>query len=185
MTLPRSAAEVLSDHVVFGVECIDRMYLNMYQPRLQTELGLIGYLRGQLGCQVASTAPLAKVSDAFATAIHQFIAREQVPLVAFAKGQRKDDVMAEQLAAFEAAGRTEGVVFVGRAQEKNRVFRTEKRRGDDGHTYPWIVRSTGVINQWYLYCVDEDFGPYADLRIMPTPNRRGVSALSSHRLTSA
>lgn len=160
MTLPRSAAEVLSDHVVFAVECIDRMYLNMYQPRLQTELGLIGYLRGQLGCQVASTAPLAKVSDAFATAVHQFIAREQVPLVTFVKGQRKDDVMAEQLAAFGAAGRTEGVVFVGRAQEKNRVFRTEKRRGDDGHTYPWIVRSTGVINQWYFYCVDEDFGPF-------------------------
>jgi len=160
MTLPRSAAEVLSDHVVFAVECIDRMYLNMYQPRLQTELGLIGYLRGQLGCPVASTAPLATVSDAFATAIHQFIAREEVPLVAFGKGQRKDDVMAEQLAAFEAAGRTEGVVFVGRAQEKNRVFRTEKRRGDDGHTYPWIVRSTGVINQWYLYCVDADFGPF-------------------------
>ena len=159
MTLPRSAAEVLSDHVVFAVECIDRMYLNMYQPRLQTELGLIGYLRGQLGCQVTSTAPLAKVSDAFATAIHRFISSEQVPLVAFAKGQRKDDVMAEQLAAFTAAGRTEGVVFVGRAQEKNRVFRTEKRRDGDGQAYPWIVRSTGMINQWYFYCLDADFGP--------------------------
>ena len=160
MTLPRSAGEVLSDHVVFEIECIDRMYLNLYQPGLQTERGVIGYLRGQLGCQIASTAPLAKVSDAFTTAIQRFIAAEGLPLVHFAKGQRKDDVMTEHLAAFTAAGGTEGVVFVGRAQEKNRVFRTEKRRDAAGKTYPWIVRTTGVINQWYFYCVDADFGPF-------------------------
>ena len=61
---------------------------------------------------------------------------------------------------FEASGRTEGVVFVGRAQEKNRVFRTERRRDREGRTYPWIVKTTGIINQWYFYCVDEDFGPF-------------------------
>ena len=27
-------------------------------------------------------------------------------------------------------------------------------------TYPWIVKATGIINQWYFYCVDEDFGPF-------------------------
>ena len=160
MTLPRSAADVLNEHVVFQVECIDRMYLNLYQSRLQYELGLIGFLREQLGCTIASTAPLAKVSDAFTAQIHRFVQAQQVPLVHFAKGQRKDDVMHEHLAAFEAAGRTEGVVFVGRAQEKNRVFRTEKRRDQDGKAYPWIVKSTGIINQWYFYCVDEDFGPF-------------------------
>jgi hypothetical protein len=160
MTLPRSAADVLNDHVVFEVECIDRMYLNVYQPRLQHELGLIGFLRERLGCPVASTAPLAKVSDTFTKAVHRFIAAEQVPLVHFVKGQRKDDVMAEHLTVFRAAGRTQGVVFVGRAQEKNQVFRTEKRRGRDGGTYPWIVRTSGVVNQWYFYCVDEDFGPF-------------------------
>ena len=160
MTLPRSAADVLAEHVVFEVECIDRMYLNVYVPQLQRELGLIGYLRAQLGCQVASTAPLAKVSDAFAAAVHRFIDRQQVPLVHFTKGQRKDEVMLEHLAVFEAAGHTEGVVFVGRAQEKTRVFRTEKRRDAAGKTYPWIVKTSGVVNQWYFYCVDGDFGPF-------------------------
>jgi hypothetical protein len=160
MTLPRSAAEVLSEHVVFSLECIDRMYLNMYQPRLQHELGVIGYLHEQLGCPVNSTAPLAKVSERFAAQIHRFVAQQQVPLVAFVKGQRKDDVMLEHLASFQAAGRTEGVLFVGRAQEKNRVFRTETRRDRRGDTYPWIVKTTGVINQWYFYCVDADFGPF-------------------------
>jgi hypothetical protein len=157
MTLPRTVAEVLSDHVAFEVECIDRMYLNVYVPTLQTELALVSYLRGQLGCQVTSTAPLAGVSDAFVTAIHRFARDHQVPVVDFARGQRKDDVMHERLAAFTAG---EGVVFIGRAQEKNKVFRTERRRDREGKSYPWITRSTGIINQWYFYCVDADFGPF-------------------------
>ena len=53
----------------------------------------------------------------------------------FARGQRKDDVMHEYLAAFEAAGRTEGVLFIGRAQEKTPLFRTEKRRDREGKSY--------------------------------------------------
>jgi hypothetical protein len=28
MTLPRTVADVLTDHVVFELECIDRMYCN-------------------------------------------------------------------------------------------------------------------------------------------------------------
>ena len=45
--------------------------------------------------------------------------------VRFEKGQRKDDVAKEHLAMFEG---DEGVLFVGKAQEKASVFRTEKRR---------------------------------------------------------
>ena len=67
---------------------------------------------------------------------------------------------AQYLAAFEAAGRREGVLFIGRAQEKNTVFRTEKRRAADGSSYPWIVRTTSVVNQFYVHCVDEDFGAF-------------------------
>ena len=39
MTLPRTAADVLSGHVVFEIESIDRMYLNVWQPRLQHGAG--------------------------------------------------------------------------------------------------------------------------------------------------
>jgi hypothetical protein len=157
MTLPRTVADVLDSHVVFEVECIDRMYLNVYVPKLQRELGLIGYLRDQLGCPVASTAPLGELTDAFATNIRRFARQGGIPIVNFVKSQRKDEVMAVHLARFPAA---EGVVFIGRAQEKTRVFRTEKRRDAAGRSYPWIVRTTAVINQWYCYCLDADFGPF-------------------------
>ena len=160
MTLPRTVAEVLSDHVMFEVECIDRMYLNVYVPQLQHAGGLLGYVQRQLGLPIASTAPLARITDRFAAAVHRFAGRERVPWVDFARGQRKDDVMHEHLAAFEAAGRTEGVVFIGRAQEKTPLFRTEKRRNSDGRSYPWIIKTTGLVNHFYFYCADEEFGPF-------------------------
>ena len=169
MTLPRSAAEVLSEHVVFELECIDRMYLNLYVPRLQRELGVVGFVREHLGMPVASTAALADKTEAFYAAVRGFAARQGVPVVEFARGQRKDDVMREHLTEFLAAGRTDGVVFIGRAQEKVTVFATTKRRDAEGRSYPWITRSSRVVTQWYFYCHDRQAGPVLPqvLRLLP------------------
>jgi hypothetical protein len=157
MTLPRTVADVLTDHVVFEVECIDRMYLNVYVRGLQYPAGLVAYVHRQLGLPIASTAPLGKISDGFSAAMRRFARDQRVPWVDFVKGQRKDDLAHEYLAGFD---RAEGVLFIGRAQEKVRLFRTEKRRNASGSAYPWIVSSTGVVNQYYVYAVDTDFGPF-------------------------
>jgi len=157
MTVARSVGDVLTEHVQFEIECIDRMYLNVYVPHLQFAAGLVGYVQRQLGLPIASTAPLAKITDAFSTAVHRFAKVNRVPWIEFVKGQRKDDVMHEQLEHFTA---TEGVVFIGRAQEKTALFRTEKRHDANGDSYPWIVKTTGLVNHFYFYCVDADFGPF-------------------------
>src|ERR1700682_2034998 len=157
MTVARSVGDVLAEHVVFEVDCVDRMYCNVYVPQLQYAVGLIGYLQRQLGLPIASTAPLAQITDAFSTAVHRFARDHGLPWVDFAKGQRKDDVMHEHLDRFIG---TEGVLFVGRAQEKTPLFRTEKRRDSNGDSYPWIVKTTGLVNHFYFYCYDDDFGPF-------------------------
>jgi hypothetical protein len=157
MNLARSVAAVLGEHVTFEVECIDRMYCNVYVPRLQYTAGLVGFVHHQLGLPIASTAPLGAITDRFTRSVHAFAKANAIPWVDFAKGQRKDNVMAEQLAAFTAP---EGVVFIGRAREKTSMFRTEKRHAADGHSYPWIVKTTGVVNHFYFYCLDADFGPF-------------------------
>jgi hypothetical protein len=157
MTLPRTVADVLADHVVFEIECIDRMYCNVYVPQLQYAGGLLGYIQRQLGLPIASTAPLGKITEAFTAAMRRFARDQQVPWVDFTKGQRKDDVMHEHFARFTAG---EGVLFIGRAQEKTCLFRTERRRDANGDSYPWIVKTTGMVNQFYVYAVDEDFGPF-------------------------
>src|SRR3954452_16776224 len=115
MSLPRSAAEVLKDHVTLEVEGIDRMYLNVYQPRLQTDRGVAAFFRFHRGATFASSALMAPMSTAFVDAVDHFIEQEQVPLITFAKGQRKDDIAKEYHSQFHGI---EGAVFVGKAKEK-------------------------------------------------------------------
>src|SRR3954451_11270875 len=158
MRLPRTAADVLKDHVTLEVEGIDRIYLNAYQPRLQTDRGVAAFFRFHRGETFASSALMDPISKSFIIAVERFVDEEQIPLITFAKGQRKDDIAKEHHAQFH---RSEGIVFVGKAQEKTPVFRTEKRRNPDtGLTYPWIVRTTAMVNHFYFYGTDEDFGPF-------------------------
>ncbi|MHB1548001.1 MAG: hypothetical protein ACYCX8_04615 [Acidimicrobiales bacterium] len=158
MTLARSVAEVLADHVTLEVECIDRMYLNLYVPKLQYETGVVGFFRNHLGYSFASSALMDPITKGFVKDIEGFCKDQGVDLVTFEKGQRKDDLAHEYLADFDS---DEGVLFVGKAQEKTTTYRTEKRKNPDtGKTYPWIVRATAMVNQYYFYCLDKDFGPF-------------------------
>ena len=151
MSLPQSVAEVLQKHVTLELECIDRMYLNVYVPALQHEGGVAAFFRFHRGATFASSALMNPISKAFLGEITTFCKDHQIPLISFEKKQRKDDVAGEYLAAFS---QEEGVLFVGKAQEKTPVFRTEKRRNPQtGQTYPWIVRSTAMVNHYYFYCV--------------------------------
>ena len=152
----KNVAEILTNHVTFELEAIDRMYLNAYVPSLQTGGGFVYFVKTQLGATVPSTTVVAPMSERFVKAIERFVETEGVDLVTFEKGQRKDDVAHEYLARFEG---DEGVLFVGKAQEKASVFRTEKRRDAQGKKYPWIIRSTAMPNHYYFYVLDKDFGP--------------------------
>ena len=156
MTVARNAGDVLSDHTLFEVESIDRMYCNVWVPRLAYGAGVQGFFVGHRGHHYASTALMDPMTKAFVAAIHGFVAARGLELVSFGK-ERKDDVAQQFLARFTG---TEGVLFVGRAQEKALVWRTQRRYGRDGSSYAWLVRSTAFINYFYFYCVDEDFGPF-------------------------
>ena len=137
--VPRSVAQVLADHVTLRVECIDRMYLNVYVPQLQFVNGVVSFLRNHRGHAIASSAMLEPISREFVASIHRFVKQQGLPLIDFTKGQRKDDVAHQHLAQFKG---DEGVLFVGRAQERTSVNRKRPaglrpRRG--------IVRASGEI----------------------------------------
>lgn len=157
MSLPSSVAQLQRDHVVVELECIDRMYLNAYIPKLTTEGGIAGFFRGHLGHRFASTKDAGPMTDAFIRSIRDFIEDHDIPLVPFKKGQRKDDVFKKHLRSFKAQ---EGVVFVGVAQEKVRVPRTIRKSFGQGGTIPWIAYTTAMVNVYYFYCKDKDFGPF-------------------------
>jgi len=153
-----SVAEIVSRHVKLTVEGIDRMYLNVYVPALQYEQGIVRFFREHRGQPLPSAALMSPMTRSFVAGLENFAARQGIELVRFEKGQRKDAVMAERLRHFSSQ---EGVVFIGKAQEKTPVFRTERRHSPrTGQPYPWIVRGSAMVNSYYVYAVDRDFGPF-------------------------
>jgi hypothetical protein len=158
MNEPRTVADVLGEHVTLELASIDRLYLNVYIPKLQHVLGVVGFFKEQRAAKVVSSALMEPMTTAFVTSIERFAKQQGVPLITFAKGERKEEVAATYLAR---CGGREGVLFIGKAQERATVVRTERRYDPrTGTPYAWLVRSTALVNQYYCYCVDDDFGPF-------------------------
>lgn len=157
MTIARTVTDGLREHVTLELESIDRMYLNLYVPLLQTANGVAYYIREQMKAPMASTVLLAPKGAELVARIEQFARDQNVDLVTFRKGQRKDEVTQSYLATHDG---TEGVLYIGKAQEKARVVRTQRRRNPEtGRTYPWLYEGTAQVNHYYFYCFDKDFGP--------------------------
>ena len=153
----QTVAELLNGHVGLDSEGMDRIYLNLYQPRLQTGGGVVAFFKHHRGAQVASTTLMAPMTRDFAAAVQSFAKPEGVEIVHFEKGQRKDDETQRRLKDFNA---TEGVLYIGVAQERCATFRVTKRFSErTGTSFPWLYRSTVMCNHYYFYVVDADFGP--------------------------
>ena len=156
MTVARTAGEVLAEHTALELECIDRMYLNVYVPMLQSGAGTSYFFRKVRGNPVPSSALMEPMTRRFVAAIARFAEHEGVDLARFERFERKDDRTQEYLRRFKG---TEGVLYIGKAQEKARVVRTERRVDPVFGPYPWLVSSTAMVNHYYVYIVDDDFGP--------------------------
>ena len=157
MSVPTaSVAEIIKRHVTLELECIDRMYCNVYVQRLQSPGLIAHFFREHRGKPFVSSALMAPISTAFVGAMVRFAADRGVPLITFPHGARKEDIAADYQRHFSGE---EGVLFVGKAQEKTRVFRTVRRHNvETGVAYPWLVPGSAMVNQYYVYAVDRDFG---------------------------
>jgi hypothetical protein len=55
------------------------------------------------------------------------------------------------------------------------VILTEKRRNPvTGATYPWLVRRSAIVNHFYVYVLDCDFGPFFIKFCTYFPTRQGL-----------
>ena len=81
MTLPRTAAQVLSGHVALEVRCIDRMLLTFRQPRLQYGQGIHGFFCHHRVTRQASLALLRHLqpSPAVITSQHTPVISRHTP----------------------------------------------------------------------------------------------------------
>ena len=134
--LPKSVAGLQSENVTFELECIERMYLNLYVPQLSSAAGVASYFRHYKGQRFASTKDAVAMSEGFRRSMLAFAQERKVPIVRFEKGVRKDEVMQKALKKFRGS---QGVVFIGIAQEKATVPRTVRKKWGSGDgSIPWI-----------------------------------------------
>ena len=91
MNVARSPAEVLAEHTTLELECIDRLYLNVYVPLLQSPAGASYFFRQIRGHPVPSSALMAPMTRRFVNEWERYAQREGVDLIRFERGERKDD----------------------------------------------------------------------------------------------
>lgn len=147
--------ELLRDHVSLDIQCVDRVYLNGYVPTLQTSGAIVYFLEKHRHALIASPALLGTISHDFVAEVEAFAKTNDIPIVHFQKGQRKDDVAARLRRKFTAP---EGVVFIGVAQEQVQGFKahreTKGRMVRFQFSRQWVY-----VKVYYFYIQDAEFGP--------------------------
>lgn len=148
--------EILDGHVTLEVESVDRLYLNGYIPSLSTPGGLTTFIREHLGKPIPSPAVLGEVTRRFRNQVQAFATANEIPLIQFERGERKDD-RANQMRR-ERGVRGE-VVFIGVAQEKAKSFSGRKAPEKGPNWFDYTRDKTTCVNHYYFYVDDEEFGP--------------------------
>ena len=120
-------SSLLRDHVTLQVRSVDRLFLQGYVPRLQTQGQVIRFLLDR-GFPIPSPAVLGKIGRGYVAAINRFIVDHEIPVVRFVKGDVKEDIAREYFKRAEQQGRY-GVVLVGVAQEKTSAWRGWREGG--------------------------------------------------------
>ena len=156
-----SVSRLLAERVTLRLSSVDRVFVAGYVPQLQTEGQVVRFLLNR-GYRIPSPAGLGHNHDRLIGEIDRFIAAHDVPVVTFAKRDRKEDVARPFLAGAEREGR-EGVVLVGKAQERVMGWRGFKDRADPrgqkGHPHFVYRRQALFVNHFYFYVWDRDWGP--------------------------
>ncbi len=146
--------DLLDDHVVLDLECLDRIYLNVYVPKLQMPGQVIYFLHDHRKMPIASPAIMEKMGNRFREAVRSFATTNNIPIVRFMKGERHIEVMEPYL----KAATEPGIVAIGVAQEFQSVFSATKNRQATGVPSFTFAKADRRVTAYYFYLMDADFG---------------------------
>jgi hypothetical protein len=96
--------DVLDGHVALDIQCLDRIYLNAYVPRLQTSAQVVAFLSGHLGYPFPSPALFNQIGQRFRRAVASYAQANDIPWVAFGKDDDELAVMRAHLDRQAATG---------------------------------------------------------------------------------
>lgn len=146
--------DILSEGVSFRLRSIDRLYLNLYQPLLQTPGQLYRFLCTVRGQPFASPALFGQMTRDFEARVERFAVNVGVPIVSFPRGADKEDIAD---AYFARAPEREGVIFIGTAQERASSWWGATRRDAAGLAFNY-ARRTVAVKHYYFYLRDRQWG---------------------------
>ena len=112
MSVSDRVSDLLANKVTLKLESVDRLYLNAYVGGLQIPEGAVRFFRSHRGYAFASSVLMDRMTKDFVAEIERFALAEQIPLITFGKGERKDDIAGTARKAFDGE---EGVMFIGKA----------------------------------------------------------------------
>ena len=172
MAKPVTVNDVLDGHVALDLECLDRIYLNAYVPNLQVGGQVVSFLTAHLGYPIPSPAIFDKIGTAFRKAVGRFADDEHIPVVRFAKADRKIEKMRPYLAAQAQTGRS-GVAAIGVAQEFASVFTGTQRDGSQRRAVVLLHQGRPPRHLLLLLPLGRGVraGVRQDLRLLPLPGQ--------------
>jgi hypothetical protein len=147
---------LLRDRVTLQVRSVDRLFVQAYVPKLMSEGLLIRFLLDR-GFRIPSPALLGKIGQRYVRAIERFASSEQVPIVRFQRRESKEEVARPYFEQAEREGRF-GVVMIGVAQERARVWAGWRQGGSDAHPHFAFGWQSRVPNHYYFYVRDREWG---------------------------
>jgi hypothetical protein len=155
-----TVSEILAKHITLEVECMDRLFLTGYIPLLQTGGGLVNFFVEHRKKPIPSPALLNQMTLSFRKSVERYAEENRVPLHTFEKGPKNKVPSKDSIAKVyrKKNPQTDGVNFIGNAQEKTKAFKGAKRKksGYVGFDYQ---RQDVYVTHYYFYLYDDDFGP--------------------------
>src|SRR6478672_951104 len=157
--------DVLDDHVILDLQCLDRVYLNAYVPNLQVGGQVVTFLTTHLGNDIPSPALFKRMGERFRERVKAFADEQGVPLLRLKRpdrtrwDDRKLDHVRPLLEDAEREGR-QGVVAVVSTQEVQKVFMGYARgTGEHGKAVNFgFDKADRAVTVYYFYIHDAEFG---------------------------
>lgn len=121
-----TVASLLAEHGSLRVSSVDRIGVAGYVPSLQYQGGLIQFLMDRASLlgkrNIPSPALLGHIHDRMVRDLDRFVTDHDVPVLCFKRGEAKERIARGYQLGAAADGGT-GVVLVGKAQERMKVWR--------------------------------------------------------------
>ena len=151
--------DVLDGHVVLDLQCLDRVYLNGYVPKLQVGGQVVTFLNEHLGNPVPSPALFKQIGDRFREAVRSFAETNQIPMLQLNSPDRSrwNDRKVDHVHELIDHATQPGVVAIVVAQEVQKVFMGYQRPSKTGAQFGFD-KADRRVTVYYFYILDPTFG---------------------------